>query len=249
VYLWDEIVDYWYLYRARVLLGAVAAVAVVVGVIAYHKTTCCEKPPPVQCILLDASGSARGARETYSNLSTSIIENQSLHDGSVCFVDVAGDPAAESDVETMFVGARNRSNSSTAEAERSANQVKAKEAIDQLLQHPPLHVGGSAFVEALALVGPKMRPGQTIHVFSDGIQDSKAFKLRDLNGQHFSEQSIQNALGKLESEGYLPRLPGVKVIFDKPGFQGSGPVSIVDGPSIDRFWRAWGARTKAEVSI
>jgi hypothetical protein len=41
----------------------------------------------------------------------------------------------------------------------------------------------------------------------------------------------------------------VKVIFDRPGYQGEGQTSIVDGPSIQRFWNAWGAKTGAQVSI
>lgn len=237
------------MHGVRVVLGALVAAATVVGYVVYHNSTCCTMPPPLQCILLDASGSAQGARATYSNLAISIIESQSEKDGSICFVDVAGDPAAESDVETMSVGATDTSNSRTAEEERSENELKAKEAIRGLLLHPPLHVGGSAFVEALAIVGPKMRPGETINVFSDGIQDSAAFKLRDLHKKGYSQAAIETALDKLEKEGYLPKMFGVKVIFERPGFQGAAGHSIVTEPAIVRFWRAWGNRTGAKVSI
>jgi hypothetical protein len=249
LYLWDEILDFWFMYGARVLLGALAVAAVVVGDVVYHDSTCCKIQPPLQCILLDASGSAVGARATYSNLAISIIESQSEKEGRICFVDVAGDPAAESDVETMSLGATNTSNSRTAEEERSENELKAKEAIRGLLLHPPLHVAGSAFVEALAIVGPKMQPGDTINIFSDGIQDSSAFKLRDLHKKGYSLAAIEVALDKLEKEGYLPRMVGVKVIFERPGFQGAGGHSIVTEPAIVRFWRAWGNRTGAKVSI
>lgn len=253
LYLWDEILDFWFTYGARLLLGVAVVAAVVVGYVVYHDSTCCTVPPPLQCILLDASGSARNARGDYSNLAISIIESQGRENGSVCFVDVAGNPAAESDVETMSVGATNTSNSRTEEEERSENELGAKEKIRELLIHPRVEVAGSAFVEALALVGPKMRPGETINVFSDGIQDSTDFKLRDLNGKRYSPESIEGALDKLEKEGYLPRMSNVNVVFEKPGFQGTGPGkikrSIVTEPAIKRFWLAWGNRTGAKVKI
>ena len=253
MYLWDEILDFWFTHGVRVLLGLAVVAAVVVGYVVYHDSTCCTVPPPLQCILLDTSGSAQNARGTYSNLAISIIESQSRENGSICFVDVAGNPAAEGDVETVSVGATNTSNSRTAEEERSENELKAKERIKELLLNPRVEVAGSAFVEALAVVGPRMRPGETINVFSDGIQDSSDFKLRDLNGSKYSPESIETALDKLEKEGYLPRMSGVNVVFEKPGFQGTGPAkvkhSVVTEPAIKRFWLAWGNRTGAKVKI
>lgn len=249
MYLWDEILDLWDLYRSQLVLGVLAVMALSAGLFTYHKVTCCTRRPPLQCMLLDASGSARGARETYNNIAKSIVLSQSERDGSVCFVDVAGDPAANSNVDTVYVGAENLSNSSTAALERSEHQIKTIEQIDQLLEHPELTVPGSAFIEALAVVAPMMHRGETIHVFSDGIQDSAAFKLRDLHRGGFTEEAINASLDKLKKAGYLPRLPGINVVFEKPGFQGNGGHSIVTGPAIEHFWRAWGVKTGANVKI
>jgi hypothetical protein len=204
MYIWDEILDFWDFHRAQVVLGVLALIAAVGGLTGYHKATCCKPAPPMQCILLDASRSASGARETYSDLSEDIVAAQSRLDGEVCAVNVAGAPASESDVQYFKVGAENKGNSSTEAFERTRNQLKAKQVIDDLLLHPPVRVGGSAFVEALALLGPKMRPGETIHVFSDGIQDSKAFKLRSLHSVGFNQNAIVEALARLKDAGYLP---------------------------------------------
>jgi hypothetical protein len=249
MYIWDEIVDFWDFHRLQVILGLAGLIVALAGFAGYHHATCCKPAPPLQCILLDASRSAYGARTTYSDLSEEIVAEQSRLDGQVCVVDVAGAPASESDVQHLDVGAEHTDNSSTAAFERSRNQLKAKQVIDDLLENPPVKVGGSAFVEALALIGPKLHPGETIHVFSDGIQDSAAFKLRNLHSVGFNKGAIDQALTNLKSKGYLRSLAGVKVVFDRPGFQGQGHHSIVDGPSIQRFWTEWGSKTGAQVSF
>jgi hypothetical protein len=250
MYLWDEILDFWLFHRSQVLLGVAAVAALVVGLFTYQHATCCTRRPPLQCMLFDVSGSALHARETYSTLDQQIIQEQSEQDGSVCFMDVYGAPTVEGNAETMYVGAENPGNSSAAALERKANQLKARERIDELLQHPPLRVPGSAFVEALSMVGPMVHSGETIDVFSDANQNSHAFALWSLWRQKWSEQSIEAALSRLKREGWLPSMPGVRVVFYKPGFQGEGArPSIVPVSAIRRFWEAWGRITGAEVTL
>src|SRR4051812_40472813 len=129
--MWWTISDYFSLYRSQILLGiGVVAVALVLVLTLRDNVFGSQPPKPIACILLDVSGSTVGARDRYSAQTRSIVAEQSRKDGEVCAIAIKGDPEGQSHVDFWYVGAKNRSNSSSARLERLRQQQKAASAID-----------------------------------------------------------------------------------------------------------------------
>jgi hypothetical protein len=239
--------DYFFFYRMQILAGAGAVLAALVLAFVFWDNVFGKDPVPLQCILLDVSKSTEGSRDRYSTLARNIVAGQSQKDGSVCAIVVKGDPAGESDIQTWYVGADHPDNSSEANLERVEKQLKAAAAIDTLLRNPPQTVGGSALVEALNMVSRRVRPGDGVHVFSDGLQDSKTFVLRRLSPQGYSDAAMKDEIDTLRHDGLMPELAGVPVSFDIPSYRPGETPSVVPPEAAERFWKTWGAGSHTVV--
>jgi hypothetical protein len=239
--------DYFYFYRTQVVAGFGALLVVLVLAFVLWDDVFGTDPVSQHCMMLDVSRSARTAQDVYSAQARRLVAAQSQRDGGVCALVVKGDPAGESDIRRWYVGAENRGNSSEARLERLDKQQKAAQAIDSMLKNPPQTIGGSALVEGIDILSREVRPGDEIHVFSDGLQDSDNLVLRHLNRQGFSPEAIDAALDNLEQRGFLPSLAGVRVSFETPSYRPGTEKSVVEGPDARRFWEAWGDRVGAEV--
>jgi hypothetical protein len=240
--------DAFYFYRGRLIAAFATAVAATVLALVFWDDVFGSEPKPLACIVLDVSRSTRNARSSYSARSRDIVRDQSVANGQVCALAVKGDPAGESEIQVWDVGAQDRGNSSVEAIQQVRRQTRAAEAVDRILTDSPGAVGGSAIVEALNLIARHVRPGDSVHVFSDGIQDSARFKLRSLHRERWSDASLDRELDRLEGEHLIPALAGVSVVFETPGLRPGEKPSIVPDEDAHRFWDAWGERASARVT-
>lgn len=228
-----------YLYRERIIGGGVALLALV----AVLFLSCGKEPvkPPDVWVLLDLSGSTVKARDDYSAAFRSLARKQSLlKDGTIQLLPVAGDPSSDALVRPIEVGV-DTDNPSTASIQRSLKVLTAARVFDDLLLNPPPHKRGSALVEALWLVAGKVKPGDTISVFSDGLQDSDLLILRraDISGPLQRQQRID----EIQRAGYIADMFEVPVDFVLPG----GVVTVTNPTEVTAFWKAWAGRVQANL--
>lgn len=241
------LVDYLQLYRGRVVAIAVALAACLVLGLTLRDKVFGDGPRSLECMLLDVSRSTLAAHGRYSALARDVLRKQSERDGNACYIVIKGAPAGESEVRTEYVGADNPDNSSDAPLQRVDKQLRVAAEIEDQLKRPRPTVGGSALIEGLDIVASRVHPGDTIHMFSDGLQDSENFVLRDLNKYDFSQAVIESSLDSLHARGFVPNLAGITVIFDTPGFRPGAVPSVVSDPEARRFWQAWGDRAHAAI--
>lgn len=249
------LIDYWYdlldmvsIYRARFIAGFVALVA---AFVAYQQF----RPEPVhvalECILIDLSRSTLSAQKDYELQTRSLLQSQAERDGDVCLLPITGDPARDGQIQDLPLGKGEGDNSREASSARIANQRRAAARINAVLNNPPPVVGGSAIVEALNMTAREVKPGDSIHIYSDGLQESERFTLRDLKrGQpDISQGAIDAALDDLEDDGLIPDLSGVKVTFDTPSYRPGEKSSVVTDEQSHRFWTSWADRAQIDGDL
>jgi hypothetical protein len=233
---------FFYLYRGRI----VAALAGVAALVALFLLTRGDDPPATRApwVLVDVSGSTRLARPRYSQEFRTLATQQSLlKDGKIQLLAIKGDPAGESDIRPLQLGVTTN-NPSSADIDRRLNVLQAAQELDLLLRRPTQRVGGSALVEGLWLLAGKVKPGDTIYVYSDGLQDSGLLKLYKRRAELADTTQIERIIDELESRRYIADMQGVTVRFVLPGFTG-GRKSITDPSQVQAFWTAWADRTHA----
>lgn len=241
------LVDYLQLYRGRAVAIALVLVACFVLSLTLRDRVFGDEPKSLECMLLDVSRSTLAAHGRYSALARDVLRKQSERDANACYIVIKGAPAGESEVRMEYVGADNPGNSSDAPLERVDKQLRLAAEIEDQLKRPRPTVGGSALIEGLDIIASRVRPGDTIHMFSDGLQDSVNFVLRDLNKYDFSQAVVESSLAALDARGFIPNLAGVTVIFETPGYRPGAIPSVVSDPEARRFWQAWGDRARATV--
>lgn len=235
---------YLYLYRGQIV-AALAGVAALVALFLFVRSD--EKPVArAPWVLVDVSGSTRLARPRYSQEFRMLATQQSLvKGGEIAMIAIEGDPAGESDIRRLKLGVTTN-NPSSADIGRHLNVLQAAQEFDAMLQRPTARIAGSALVEGLRLLAGKVEPGDTIHVYSDGLQASKLLTLYKRRAELADTAQIEQMIDELEDSRYIPDLRGVTVRFALPGFT-KGQASITDPAQIEAFWTAWADRAEATL--
>jgi hypothetical protein len=233
-----------YLYRTHIAV-AVAGVLALGALLAFANND--EQPASrTPWVLVDLSGSTRQARARYSEEFRRLATAQSqVPAGEIALLAIKGDPAGESDIRTLPLGVTTN-NPSSADIDRRLNVLQAADELDALLRKPPQRVAGSALVEGLWLLAGRVGPGDTIYVYSDGLQDSRLMQLYVRRRELASEPQIERIVDELEARRYIADMHGVSVKFVLPGFRG-GAASITDPSQVKAFWEAWARRTHARL--
>ena len=166
---------FFYLYRGRIAAGAAGLLALIALIAFVSRDE--PEPAPTPWVLVDLSGSTRLARPRYSQeFRTLAVAQSRVKGGEIALLGIKGDPAGESDIRSLVLGVTTN-NPSSADIDRRLNVLQAANRLDMLLRNPPQRVPGSALVEGLWLLAAKVGPGDTIDVYSDGLQASRLLAL------------------------------------------------------------------------
>ena len=235
---------FFYLYRGRIAAGAAGLLALIALIAFVSRDE--PEPAPTPWVLVDLSGSTRLARPRYSQeFRTLAVAQSRVKGGEIALLGIKGDPAGESDIRSLVLGVTTN-NPSSADIDRRLNVLQAANELDMLLRNPPQRVPGSALVEGLWLLAAKVGPGDTIDVYSDGLQASRLLTLYKRRRELADAPRIERIVDELEQRGYIADMHGVRVRFVLPGFTG-GRTSITDPTQIKAFWVAWADRAHATL--
>jgi hypothetical protein len=233
-------------YRYRIIAGSVAGlVALALGIpFAGDAITALGGGEPERrlvCALADVSGSTKRSRPKYSAIWRALAYRQAARDGDVCLAPVAGS-AAEITPVRRSLAADHPTNSSEAPLERQAKVAAVAAEFDRLLRKPPTTVGGSAILEALAVLGPSLDPPGRRRARVLGrapeLADPQAAAHRPQRGWHRARAGPSRRLAPARSARHHRRVRAARLSPRGPS---------VSPATIGAFWRAWADRTGAHL--
>lgn len=207
-----------------------------------------DQPAPTRIMLLDVSESTIEARQVYYERFKTAAHECARQKCTLHVIVAAGDPlAAESQIRSVTFATKQQGNFAKADLDRQADIVS--NAVYDLLEEPLVETPNRtallrSFVLASREAGKAKGPVDIV-VFSDGIENSEDLSMYS---NELDDAAITTHLDRLEGEGVIPAttLRGVPISFVLPGFDPGG--SDVDMLQVERFWKKWAERTKADLT-
>jgi hypothetical protein len=195
----------------------------------------------VHVVVGDVSASTTDARTAYATAFNTEVRALANERATLVVILAAGDPLEDvqpmrHDFATDYEGQETKANADLA---TQANTVAGQ--FRELLEKPPVRVGGTALLRAFVAAARQHPRGIT--AYTDGVENSRDLRLDEVQ---FNEAGLKRALDQVQAKGLLPNLRGVPVRIVLPGYHpGGGQVDPLD---VQRFWEKWAKRTGAQLT-